>query len=544
MNSFVHMMRQLGPVRLATMGLVAVGLIGFFLFMTARLTTPEMSLLYSELAVEDSGAIANRLDAQAIPYEVRGGGTQIYVPGDQVGRLRLSMASEGLPNGGSVGYELFDNSDTLGTTSFVQRINHARALEGELARTIASIQQVQSARVHLVLPRREVFSRDHQEPSASIILKLRGSALQQSQVLAIQHLVATAVPNLQPSSISVVDSSGRLLARGGDDGQDTLSPATSDEARRSYESRLAKTVEKLIERSVGIGAVRAEVSAEIDFDRVTTSDEVYDPDGQVVRSTQTVEQADNNSETDPNSVSVANNVPNADVIEGGQGNLSSSASRRVEETVNFEISRKVTTLVRETGVVRRLSVAVLVDGTVDAEGEYTPRTPEELQQYEALVKSAIGFDEERGDKVEVVNLPFAPVDFEETEIVAPSLFGLTKADLFRVAEMLVLGIVAVLVLLLVVRPLISRAFESAAEATANMNMLTGGNAGQLAGPMDDPGNYTGVESEQEDGEFVGIDVASVDGRVKQSSLNQVNEIVQRHPEETVSILRQWMYQET
>lgn len=546
-------MRQLGPVRIATMAIVAAGMIGFFMFMTSRLATPELSLLYSDLSVEDSSAITRRLESQNITYELRSGGTQIFVRPSDVAQVRLALSSDGLPTGGSVGYELFDDSSTLGTTNFVQRINHARALEGELSRTIAAIRQVKSARVHLVLPRREVFSREQQEPSASVVLRLNGATLQPSQVVAIQHLISTAVPGLQPTRISVVDSNGRLLARGGDTGEDAFSAASGEEARQRYETRLARSIEKLLEPSVGIGAVRAEVSADIDFDRVTTSDETYDPDGQVARSTQTVEQEDDSAESDPdNSVSVANNLPGANALDGTQQSTSNSSSRRIEETVNFEISRSVKTQVRETGTVKRLTVAVLVDGSVDAEGTYTARTPEELAQYDALVKSAIGFDDSRGDVVEIANLKFVPFAVEDAPVVEFNLFGLSKADLFRVAEMLVLGIVAVLVILLIVRPLLTRAFDIAASAAADMpDMLPAaastGPQGQLAPP--DPAHMLGggatSDRDGEAGEVQpGIDIAQVDGRVQASSMNQINQIISKHPDETVAILRQWMYQET
>jgi flagellar M-ring protein FliF len=549
-------MRQLGPVRIATMAIVAAGMIGFFMFMTSRLASPDLALLYGDLSVEDSSTITSRLNSQNIAYELRSGGTQIFVRESDVARVRLAMAADGLPNGGSVGYELFDDSSTLGTTNFVQRINHARALEGELSRTISAIRQVKSARVHLVLPRREVFSRDQQEPSASVVLSLNGSTLQPSQVVAIQHLVSTAVPGLQPTRISIIDSNGRLLARGGDTAEDAFSAASGEEARQRYETRLARAIEELLEPSVGIGAVRAEVSADIDFDRVTTSDESYDPDGQVARSTQTVEQEDDSAEADPNdSVSVANNLPGANALDGAQQSTSNSSSRRVEETVNFEISRKVTTQVRETGTVKRLTVAVLVDGSLDQEGTYTARTPEELTQYDALVKSAIGYEEARGDVVKIANLPFVPFAVEDAPVAEINFLGLSKADLFRVAEMLVLGIVAVLVILLVVRPLITRAFDIAATAS-NMDMpgmlpagASTGPQGQLAPP--DPATRSlldgggGVpDGMAESGEVQpGIDIAQVDGRVQASSMNQINQIVTKHPDETVAIMRQWMYQE-
>jgi len=531
------------------MALVGAGMIGFFMFMTSRLSTSEMSLLYSDLSIEDSNAITGRLAGQNIAYELRSGGTQVFVREADVARVRLSMAADGIPNGGSVGYEIFDDSSTLGTTNFVQRLNQARALEGELSRTISSISQVKSARVHLVLPRREVFSREKQEPSASVVLRLSGSTLQPSQVVAIQHLVSTAVPGLQPSRISVIDNNGRLLARGGDDAEEAFSAATGEEARQRYEARLTSAIEKILESSIGFGAVRAEVSADIDFDRFTISDETYDPDGQVARSTQTVETEDDSADTDPNSsVSIANNLPGANALDGIQPNTSNSSSRRLEETVNFEISRKVTTQVRETGTVKRLTVAVLVDGSVDAEGAYTARTPEELTQYEALVKSAIGYDEARGDVVEVVNLPFVQLEVEDLPPPPVSFLGLTKDDLFRVAEMLVLGIVAVLVILLVVRPLISRAFEIASTASENMalqGMLPAGGAqGQLAPPAGFGGLPDDGAAPQGAEVHPGIDISQVDGRVQASSMNQINQLIAKHPDETVAIMRQWMYQET
>lgn len=555
MNSFQQMLRQLGPARLAIMGLVAIGLVAFFMFMSARLSNTEMSLLFGDLAVEDASAISQRLEGQNVPFEIRGNGTQIFVPADNVARLRMSLAADGLPNGGSVGYELFDQSDAIGTTNFVQRINLVRALEGELARTISALNQVQTARVHLVLPRRELFTRDRQDPSASVVLKLRGSSIRSGQVLAIQNLVASAVPGLTPDNISVVDHTGRLHAAGDGADNDGFSASNGEEARQRYEARLARSIEKLLESTIGIGGVRAEVSAEIDFDRVTTTDETYDPDGQVVRSTQTVEQQDATSEANSDqSVSVTNNLPNGASQDASGENRNTTSTRRAEETVNFEISRKVTTLVRETGQVNRVTVAVLVDGVYDDEGNYAPRSEAELANYEALVKSAIGFNEARGDRINIVNQQFVAPVIDDAPIEPAGLLGFGKSDLLRMAEMLVLGIVSILVILLVVRPLLTRALDAAATSTATAEaaaMLPSGAApAQIAAPIGDLESLeaggempmaTAIEDdEEEDSE---IDIAQVDGKVKKSSLSQINQIVDKHPDETISIMRGWMYQD-
>lgn len=549
MNGLIQSLRQLGPVRLGALGLVALLTLGFFGYLGSRVTAPTYALLYADLDLKDSGEIAQKLDALGIPYEIKGGGSGILVPNDQVAKLRMLMAEAGLPRGGSVGYELFDKSEGLGTSSFVQNINQVRALEGELARTISSIASVQSARVHLVLPRREVFQRERQEPSAAIVLKLRGAErLGKGQVAAIRHLVAAAVPGLKPAQISVVDGEGNLLARGGDD--NGLTGANADEARIAYENRLARTVEELIERTVGPGKVRAEVRADMDFDRVTTSSETYDPDGQVVRSTQTVSEQNDQSDSADQSVTVANNLPDAQKpAAGGAGR---SKSGRNEETVNYEISKKVTSHVREGGVVRRLSVAVLVDGTwaVDKDGarQWQPRSEEDMQRINALVRSAIGFDDKRGDRVEVVNLRFAGGDDAGTASDPGfTLLGLEKNDIIRLGEGLVLLLVGLLVMLVVVRPFLNRLAEGAPVlAPAGVPLLPNG-APAVAGALPAPPGTAlapsapGAPDLAEEDSF--IDISKVEGRVKKSSIKKIGEIVDKHPEETIAILRQWMYQQ-
>ncbi len=527
------------------MGFVVLGLIAFFIYLTTRLASPQMALLYGNLDTTDAGQITTQLQSMNVPYDTRQNGTEIYVPADQVSRLRLSMAEQGIPSGGTVGYEIFDTADSLGSTNFVQNVNLVRALEGELARTIGGIDSVKSARVHLVMPRRELFSRQKQDPSASIILKMKGSSrLDREQVAAIQHLVAAAIPGLAPNRISVVDDRGSLLAKGFDEGDDLAAmSAKADERRRIFENRMARTVEELLERAVGFGKVRAEVRADMDFDRVSTTEETYDPDGQVVRSTQTVEESATSNEAEPLPVTVATNLPDGP---GGAGNgaNANSAENRTEGTVNYEISKKVTNHVRDTGIVNRISIAVLVDGTytVNEEGQrtYKPRPEQEMTQLANLVRSAIGFDDNRGDKIEVINMQFAAGEEKPDEPLV-MFFGLDKNDMLRMAEILVLSIVAILVILLVVRPLLTRAFEAipvAAGGPAEGRLLTDegvGGPAAIAGPSGAP--------EEEDFEEL-IDIDRVEGRVKASSVKKVGEIVEKHPGEALAIVRAWMYQES
>src|SRR5438874_1213562 len=351
------------------MAMVAVttALIGFFAFVIMRVTTPQMTTLFTDLSAEDSSSIIKDLERQAISFELRNDGAVIMVPKDKVTRLRMKLAEGGLPKGGGVGYEIFDKSDALGTTSFVQNINHLRALEGELSRTIRAIDRIQAARVHLVLPERPLFSRETPEPSASIVVRVRGS-LEPQQIRAIRHVVASAVNGLKPQRVSIVDDGGQ--------------------------------------------------------------------------------------------VTVNNELP------GNQANGTTAArdqSKKSEETNNYEISRTTKTEVTEAGRVNRISVAVLVDGayTKNEKGEmvYADRNKEQLDRIATLVRSAIGFDQKRGDQVEVVNLRFAeapsvPPVAEPTGLLG--MFQFTKDDVMYVIELGVMMLLGLVVLFMVIRPLVKR----------------------------------------------------------------------------------------
>jgi flagellar M-ring protein FliF len=545
-NGLFETLKSLGPIRLMALAGVALASIVFFGFLTTRLSTPDMALLYADLEMKDSSQIIAKLDALGIPYELRANGSQILVPSDKALRLRMSLAEDGLPKGGSVGYEIFDKSEGFGASNFVQNVNLLRALEGELARTIRSMAQVKSARVHLVMPKRELFSRDQLQPSASIAISTSGPGqLSKTEVAAIQHLVAAAVPGLKPQRISVVDDKGNLLARGTegtDPEQDAMNNAV--EMRRGYESRLSRQIEELLERSLGPGKVRAKVTADMDFDRVTTNEEKYDPDGQVVRSTQTVEEKNDSQDgTQDKAVTVQTNLPRVDPTAksqtGGETSSSSNHSTRTEESVNYEITRTVRQHTREGGTVKRLSVAVLVDGTyaTDKDGKktYTPRTDKEMQQIATVVRSAIGFDEKRGDVVDVVNMRFNDDSVTSDGAAEASMFDLTKADYMRIGEMAVLAILGLLTILFVFRPILRRIFDSAKQPAAAQQALAAGPAAPALAPPDS--NVIGEIEKM-------IDVKQVEGRVRASSIKKIGDIVEKHPDETVAILRNWMYQES
>ncbi len=543
---------------------VGVAFIAFFFYLVTRLTTPGMAMLYNELDPADGGRIVAKLDSMGVPYELRGNGSHIMVPSDQVLRLRMSMAQEGIPSGGSMGYELFDRSETLGTSNFVLNIQHLRALEGELARTIRAISYVHAARVHLVMPRRQLFSRDKQESSASIVLQMRGGRrLEKSEVQAIQHLVAAAVPQLKPSRISIIDDQGTLLARGREEGATGGgSSIDSDAMKASFEKRLSGMIETILERTVGPGKVRAEVSAEMDFDRISTTTESFDPESQVARSTQSVEETATATDSEPassQSVSIASNLPGAPApAASGSTAKNATNSNRTEETVNFEISKTTTTHLRESGIVKRLSVAVLIDGFYADDGNgnrvYKERPAAEITKLKKLVSSAIGFNAKRGDTLELINMRFANNNEEDFDEPARALFGFGKNDYIRIAELGILAVVSILVILLVVRPMIKRILDALPEAIASSKKVLNESVAAAANPalpnqagtavVGDLAAATQIPGPNVSAPAPLVNMDQVDGRVAQSSLKQIGEIVDKHPEEAVNIIRNWMYQET
>jgi flagellar M-ring protein FliF len=533
LQGLADFLKGIGAARFGAMIAVTAALIGFFAFVIMRVTTPQMTTLFTDLSVEDSSGIIKDLERQGIQFELRNEGTIIMVPKDKVTRLRMKLAEGGLPKGGGVGYEVFDKSDALGTTSFVQNINHLRALEGELSRTIRAIDRIQAARVHLVLPERPLFSREAPEPSASIVVRVRGS-LEAQQIRAIRHLVASAVNGLKPQRVSIVDEAGQLLADGAQTDPDQ---EIGDERRTAYEKRMRKQVEDIVSSVVGSGRARVQLSADFDFNKVTQTSDKFDPEGRVLRSSQTREEqsstADNNGQ-----VTVNNELP------GNQQNSGPTAkdqSKKTEETNNYEISRTTKTEVTEAGRVNRISVAVLVDGiyTKNDKGElaYTDRTKEQLDRIATLVRSAIGFDQKRGDQVEVVNLRFADAP-STAPISEPSGFlgmlQFTKDDVMYFVELGVMMLLGLVVLFLVIRPMVKRILASDEVAAAISGVLTGPAASDESAPgaNGQPLLPSGAAS--------AIDVATVQGQVHAQSVHRVGELAERNPNETVSIIRQWL----
>jgi flagellar M-ring protein FliF len=413
--------RGLSLVRKIIGGMLLLAVSGGLLSLVLVEKKTDHQVLFSGLAQEDAAEVINRLKEQRIQYQLAGNGSTILVPADHVYETRLNLAGEGLPRGGSIGFEIFDATN-FGTTDFVQRLNYQRALQGELARTIRRFEQVAEARVHIATPRDSVFIEDQQLPTASVSVRLQGrEILSKTQIQSIVNLVASAVPGLTPENITVVDTAGRLLFhRDADKG--AMFSATQLEYQMTIEEALRKKVESLLAGAVGPDRVQARVTAEIDFSRSNFTEENFDPDGQVIRSEQLL------TEEDRKAKPTSRGIPGvkgelASFGDKADGGLAGNSFSRKNVTRNYEISRITRHVQEATGTIRRLSVAVMVDGVhekvVDKEGSpsliYRARSAEEMQWFEKIVKNAIGYDDERGDRVEVVNVSFALPQVREVE---------------------------------------------------------------------------------------------------------------------------------
>lgn len=537
----LELVNKLGPQRIAAMGAVTLALVGFFAFIMMRVSMPAQSVLFSDLSYQDSAAIVRDLEGRGVPYQLRQEGGTILVPQDQALRLRMDLASKGIPAGGGVGYELFDKGDAFTASSFVQNINQLRALEGELARTIRTLDRVQNARVHLAIPERRLFQRDQQPPRASIVLKVRGD-LDPGQVRAIRHLAATAVEGLKPEHVSIVDEAGRLLADGSGNADDMATAGAEKQA--AFERRLQNQVENIVANIVGRGRARVQVAAEMDFNRIQETSDTYDPDGRVVRSTQTRNENQQSAEARNGEVSVANELPAANQQQQNQQNqqnpVTRDATQKAEEIVNYEISKKTRVEVVEAGRVRKLSVAVLVDGSYarDANGEaaYQARPPEELERIAALVRSAIGFDRNRGDQVEVVNLRFADappmIDLKESSLMEQVL-AVGKDDILRMVELGVFALLTLMVLMMVVRPLVRQIRAPSATANGVGGLLATGPNGEtlaLPGPAGTALAPAGAATNFE----------QIADQLPPGHINRLGEMVKQSPGESVAIIRSWL----
>lgn len=538
MNNILQTVKDMSPSKLASMAAIIVFLLSFFIYVAVQMSGSEYAVLYTDLDLEDAKQIVAKLESSNIKYKLSKNGTEIMVPAEAVNRMRIETADLALASkGANVGYEVFDHTDALGSTSFVQNVNLLRALEGELARTIRSVDNIKSARVHLVMPKREIFSREEQTPTASVVIKTKNGSLSPQSIQSIQKLVAAAVPKLDMKNISIVDSNGNLLTEFSEEQNEVIKKSNNETMRLEQERKITQKVQHLLEKSLGAGKAQAQVNIEMDFDEVVTNEEIYDPNSQVVRSQATISEEGSSNQGMSQPVTVAQNIPNSDNSLQSSGGGYDSISK-TEETINYEISKIVRNKIKNTGTIHRLTAAVSVDGTYkrDENGKliYIPRSQEEMEQITALVKSAVGYDANRGDMVEVENLQFNSLTDDVIEKAETLYLGFSKAELMRMGEGLGVAIVAILVILLVIRPLINNAFEVSNNNTAEKLISSEGDSDNLL-----LSNFLNDNFDETAEELVNLN--KVDGRIKVSSLKKLNETVEKNPDAAVNVIRGWLY---
>lgn len=565
MNGLVSTLGMGRLIGIAVGGLVSFALIYFLMAQMGG--TPMTPLLYG-LSQDDSVKIQATLNQQGVEYKTLSGGSTIMVEEGQATRLRVQFAGEGIGTGSIVGYEIFDKTETLGSTNFVQNINRVRALEGELTRTIMSINSIESARVHLTIAKRELFQREKETAKATVVIRSRGGAPDNNTVRAIQHIVANSVAGLSPSNVTIADETGGLLASGNNNGG-LGGNSSIEEKIYSIEERTRQKVYEILSGVIPIGKARVQVQVDVERDTITEESLTYDPDGQVV--TVSTNDEDSQERTDSEgadkTVSVANSLPGANLNEAADvaGPQKVDKSKKTHEQISYATSTTQTKKVIQPGEVKRLSVAVIVDGNytqaADGTQTYQQRTDAELQQLTRLIEGAIGFSEERGDTIVVQSMEFAAVELPEGIEISDGMMGFSSAQLVEMLKTLIIGVIVLLLTLLVIRPLMKAALTpvsggqlalagaGGAPVDGDALALAGGQpiAGQLSPPADatvvGPAPPPEILTPRNRGIKGHIDIAQIEGEVQASSLKQVGELVENHPDETVAIIRNWLHNE-
>lgn len=528
--------RQIGLI-VALAGSVALGVM-----VALWSQSPDYTLLYGSLTGKDAAEVAEVLEQAGIPFRVGEGSSAVLVPSNKVDEARLKLAGHGLPRGSDVGFELLDKSQSFGTSRFLEQIRYQRALEGELSSSIATLNSVEQARVHLALPKRSVFLRDRKQPSASVLLHLYpGRELTKGQVSAVTYLVASAIPNLEPSEVQVVDQMGKLLTGSPDSGELTLGHKEL-EYTRVVEEAYIQRIEKILSPVVGAGGSRAQVAAQLDFTRTEQSSERFDPEPRALLSEQVLEERGAPRSAGGIPGALSNQPPGAgrapeqaDESTGDQADDEPPEHVRREATRNYEISRTVRHTHQPFGALERLSVAVVVDDrrTIAADGTVArqSRSEDELKRITALVKEAVGFTEDRGDRVRVVNIPFTALPAEEPP-PQPPLWE--QPWVWRAGKQLGGALLVLLLVFGVLRPLVRhlagpKAIAKQSDAGKEPEQLASPEAGEVQS------DRVSLSSQREQGALPAASTSTY-----HRNLDSVKSLVQADPKRVANVMRHWI----
>ncbi len=490
---------------------------------------PNMTLLYAGLENSAAGEVVQALETRGVPFDVRGGA--IFVPSSERDSLRLTLASEGLPANSAQGYELLDTLSGFGTTSQMFDAAYWRAKEGELARTIVSNPKIATARVHIANSSANPFQRDV-TPSASISVTTTGGVLSPQQARALKFLVASAVPSLEAESVAVIDGKGGLI---GAEADTPTGQSADDKA-----TQLRERVQRLMEARVGTGNAVVEVSVDTETEAESIRERVFDPEGRVVVSTDTEERNDSSQNTGSGDVSVASNLPDG---QSGGGDNSSSKTAETRERINYEVSETMREITRVPGAIKRLTVAVLVNGTYttaeDGTQQFVPLAETELQALQALVASAVGFDADRGDEITIRSLPFERPEGLGTGPIEPGMFA-GALDTMRLIQIGVLAVVALILGLFVVRPILSRKDDDIGAAAALPAPIEAAAGDALDGEIEMDDGFAELPVMGSGGDFGGMGMVDFDNSSDEDPVERLRNLIEERKTETVEILRSWL----
>ena len=570
MNSLLRNLASLGRMRLALLAASGAALMLVLFFGLRAVTQPEFVQLYGGLGPSAASNVIDTLEQEGIQVELSDSGATVSVPRESIARARMALADKGLPSDGTPGWELFDETSGLGMNSFLQRVNRLRALEGELARSIQTIAGVTAARVHLVLPEREAFSRDRPEPSASVIVRgSTGRSIGQRQARAIRALVASAVPDMSANRVTVLSADGETILADGGEG---AAEANLQSSKFGIEERMAQNIAQILSARVGAGNVRVQVSVDLDGERQVIRQQSFDPAQRVVRSTETSEETREDHQLASGEVGVNGNIPPelADGAPTDGGNKNSS--ERTREIVNYEIGKTESEVVKEPGQVQRLSVAVLVNGIYnvasDGSVDYQERSPEELARLSELVKSAVGFSSDRGDSVSVDSLRFIDYSMDVGEPVGPGFGELLSENFASILRGLLALALTGAILAMGVRPLMKQLGDL---APAPQLAVAGGDPGIAAQMLesDAPGSSPQISGPEPQvqrmapGEAAAqtaqggttqrysptrahtelVNLASVQGGVQRGWIETVSNTIETMPDESLRVVKSWLAEE-
>jgi flagellar M-ring protein FliF len=506
--------------KLAILVLVAGGIASLFT-MSLWLKAPDYQLLYAKLAPTDAAKIVDVLKSDKVPYELSQGGQTIHIPADAIYETRLKLASEGLPEGGEVGMEIFEEN-ALGMTEFIQKLNYQRALQGELSRTIKSLDAIDQARVHLVIPKDTLFLKEKPRGKASVTIKIKpGKNVTSEQTQGIVHLVAASVEGIDAQDVVVVDLKGNLLSGDQASSSGAMRTSTNYQHKLIVEKELQDNIVRMLENALGEGTVIAQVSTDLDFELVDRTEEIFDPDSQVVRSEQLVSEATLGA-LPPGGVPGAQGL-----VPGGTGQTKAGgqpAKRDKEnQTFNYEINKIVRQISKPVGTIKKLSVAVLIDGTVTGDPPaYQPRTEEDMGKYLPIIKSAIGYDEKRGDQIQLENVQFDR-SFEQGE--QKRLSESERMDLgIKIVKFVLAALFILLFFTRVIRPLINWMTTSLEVVPEAQGQLTA----------------TEMDAIQDEKKSLGVAVDSEMVQIRQA----VTEFADNDPKFTAGIIRKWLKDKT